>query len=171
MLQQPNPRLYRLTCPAGAFFLSFGLCEPRGSVLLAMGGRFLRAARFSFLRSCLSWIFVVSMSAVSFSYTSEVGAALVAARFVLQCCPLFPTETVVEQSCLQSPVAPGHEDVQSYSLQRGIFFHHLFPPVARKADGQSCVITLAIALNHRAQPVFRVTNLRPQLPAAFLGGW
>jgi hypothetical protein len=68
---------------------------------LAMGGRFLRAARFSFLRSCLSWIFVVSISAVSFSFTSEVGAVLVAARFVLQCCPLFPTETVAEQPCLQ----------------------------------------------------------------------
>src|SRR5271167_1294107 len=94
MLQRPNPRLYRLPCPAGAFFLSFGLCEPRGSVLLAIGGRFLRAARFSFLRSCLSWIFVVSMSAVLFSYTSEVGAAFVVARLVLQCCPLFPTETV-----------------------------------------------------------------------------
>jgi hypothetical protein len=66
MTQWLNP-VYRLACPAGAFFLTFGLWEPRGSVLLALGGRFLRAARFSFLRSCLSLIFVVSISEVSFS--------------------------------------------------------------------------------------------------------
>src|SRR5262249_603530 len=55
--------VYRLACPAGAFFLTFGFWEPRGSVRLALGGRFLRGARFSFLRSCLSLIFVVSISA------------------------------------------------------------------------------------------------------------
>jgi hypothetical protein len=69
MTQWLNP-VYRLACPAGAFFLTFGLWEPRGSVLLALGGRFLRAARFSFLRSCLSLIFVVSISEASFSFST-----------------------------------------------------------------------------------------------------
>jgi hypothetical protein len=45
----------------GPRFFTFGLWEPRGSVRLALAGRFLRASRFSFLRSALSAMFFVSM--------------------------------------------------------------------------------------------------------------
>jgi hypothetical protein len=41
-------------------FLTFFLLEPRGVVRLALGAAFLRAARFTFLRSILSSIFFVS---------------------------------------------------------------------------------------------------------------
>jgi hypothetical protein len=47
---------------AGPFFFTFGLREPRGSVRLAFGGRFVRASRFSFLRSALSATFRVFMT-------------------------------------------------------------------------------------------------------------
>jgi hypothetical protein len=47
---------------AGPFFFIFGLCDPRGSVRLALGGRFARAARLSFLRSALSVMFRVFMT-------------------------------------------------------------------------------------------------------------
>src|ERR1039457_158387 len=43
-----------------ASFLTFFLFEPRGSVRFAWGAAFLRAARFSFFRSCVSSILVVS---------------------------------------------------------------------------------------------------------------
>jgi hypothetical protein len=39
--------------------LTLGLREPRGSVRLGLGGRLLRAARFSFFRSALSLMFLV----------------------------------------------------------------------------------------------------------------
>src|SRR5579884_1637118 len=45
----------------GPFFLTLGLWEPRGSVLLGLGGRFFRASRFNFFRSALSVIFLVSI--------------------------------------------------------------------------------------------------------------
>jgi len=48
-----------LAGPPGPFFLSLGLFEPRGSVRLGFGGRFLRAARFNRLRSALSLMFRV----------------------------------------------------------------------------------------------------------------
>jgi len=50
---------YRLDWPRTSFF-SFFLLEPRGVVRLALGAAFLRVARLSFLRSCLSSILVVS---------------------------------------------------------------------------------------------------------------
>lgn len=50
---------YRFDCPR-ANFLTFFLLEPRGVVRLALGAAFLRAARFSFFRSVLSSILVVS---------------------------------------------------------------------------------------------------------------
>ena len=50
---------YRFDWPR-ANFLTFFLFDPRGVVRLALGAAFLRAARFSFLRSSLSSIFVVS---------------------------------------------------------------------------------------------------------------
>jgi hypothetical protein len=49
---------YRLLDPLLAFF-SFCLFSPRGPVRGALGAAFLRAARFSALRSDLSSIFVV----------------------------------------------------------------------------------------------------------------
>jgi len=52
-------RALPLDCPR-ASFLTFFLLEPRGVVRLALGAAFLRAARFSFLRSVLSSILVVS---------------------------------------------------------------------------------------------------------------
>jgi len=52
---------YRLEA-AGPFFFIFGLCDPRGSVRLALGGRFARASRFSFFRSALSATFRVFMT-------------------------------------------------------------------------------------------------------------
>lgn len=51
--------LYRFDWPLANFF-TFFLLEPRGVVRLAFGTAFLRAVRFSFLRSSLSSIFVVS---------------------------------------------------------------------------------------------------------------
>lgn len=51
--------LYRLETPRAIFF-TFFFFEPRGSVRLALGAAFLRAARFSFFRSCVSSILVVS---------------------------------------------------------------------------------------------------------------
>jgi hypothetical protein len=50
---------YRFETPRAAFF-SFFLLEPRGSVRFALGAAFLRATRFTFLRSSLSSIFFVS---------------------------------------------------------------------------------------------------------------
>jgi len=52
---------YRRGGALGPLFLILGLREPRGSVRFGLGGRFLRAARFSFLRSALSLIFLVSI--------------------------------------------------------------------------------------------------------------
>ena len=49
---------YRLLWPRDSFLIFFFL-EPRGSVRFALGAAFLRAARFNFLRSCVSSIFVV----------------------------------------------------------------------------------------------------------------
>jgi len=53
---------YRRGGAPGPRFLTFGLREPRGSVRFGLGGCFLRAARFNFLRSALSLIFLVSMN-------------------------------------------------------------------------------------------------------------
>jgi hypothetical protein len=50
---------YRRGGAPGPLFLTLGLREPRGSVRFGLGGRFLRATRFSFLRSALSFIFLV----------------------------------------------------------------------------------------------------------------
>ena len=50
---------YRFDTPR-AIFLTFFFFDPRGSVRLALGAAFLRAALFSFLRSSLSSILVVS---------------------------------------------------------------------------------------------------------------
>ena len=52
---------YRRVAPPGPFFFTVGLREPRGSVRFALGGRFLRASRFNFLRSILSLILRVFM--------------------------------------------------------------------------------------------------------------
>jgi hypothetical protein len=49
----------------GPLFLTLGLREPRGSVRFGLGGRFSRAARFSFLRSALSLMFFVFINVVS----------------------------------------------------------------------------------------------------------
>jgi hypothetical protein len=54
---------YRAAAP-GPFFFTFGLRDPRGTVLFGFGGRFLRASRFNRLRSCLSVIFFVSIESV-----------------------------------------------------------------------------------------------------------
>ena len=51
--------LYLLDTPRAIFF-TFFFFEPRGSVRLALGAAFLRAARFSFFRSWVSSILVVS---------------------------------------------------------------------------------------------------------------
>lgn len=51
--------VYRFDTPR-ANFLTFFFLEPRGSVRFALGAAFLRAARFSFFRSSLSSILVVS---------------------------------------------------------------------------------------------------------------
>ena len=46
---------YRLDCPRTSF-LTFFFCDPRGVVRFALGAAFLRAARFTSLRSALSVI-------------------------------------------------------------------------------------------------------------------
>ena len=56
---------YRRGGALGPLFLILGLREPRGSVRFGLGGRFLRAARFSFFRSALSLIFLVSIICLS----------------------------------------------------------------------------------------------------------
>jgi len=56
---------YRRGGALGPLFLTLGLREPRGSVRFGLGGRFLRAARFSLLRSALSLIFLVSIICLS----------------------------------------------------------------------------------------------------------
>ena len=56
---------YRRGGAPGPLFLTLGLREPRGTVCFGLGGRLLRAARFSFLRSALSLIFLVSISVPS----------------------------------------------------------------------------------------------------------
>jgi hypothetical protein len=50
-------RYLRRGATPGPFFFTLGLREPRGSVRFGLGAAFLRAARFSFLRSSLSVIF------------------------------------------------------------------------------------------------------------------
>jgi len=55
----PGPRDYLRAARPGPFFFTFGLWEPRGSVRLGFGGRFLRASRFNFFRSALSSMFFV----------------------------------------------------------------------------------------------------------------
>lgn len=52
---RPGLLSYRRPAVPGPLFLTFGLCEPRGSVCLGLAGCFLRAARFSFFRSALSF--------------------------------------------------------------------------------------------------------------------
>ena len=69
---------YRFDWPR-ANFLTFFLFAPRGVVRLALGAAFLRAARFSFLRSSLSSIFVVSATdnlfhVNRFGYSRSAGA-------------------------------------------------------------------------------------------------
>jgi hypothetical protein len=51
-------RSYRFDCPR-TIFLIFFLFAPRGVVRLPLGAAFLRAVRFTFLRSALSSIFLV----------------------------------------------------------------------------------------------------------------
>jgi len=53
------PLTYRRAAVPGPLFLTLGLREPRGSVRFGLGGRLLRAARFSFFRSALSLMFLV----------------------------------------------------------------------------------------------------------------
>ena len=53
---------YRRGGAPGPLFLTLGFPEPRGSVRFGLGGRLARAARFIFLRSALSLIFLVSIS-------------------------------------------------------------------------------------------------------------
>lgn len=52
-------RLHRRGGAPGPFFFTLGFLEPRGQVRLAFGGSFLRASRFSRLRSALSLVFFV----------------------------------------------------------------------------------------------------------------
>jgi hypothetical protein len=59
---------YRRGGAPGPLFLTLGLREPRGSVRFGLGGRFLRAARFSFLRSALSLMFLVFINVVTSSW-------------------------------------------------------------------------------------------------------
>ena len=63
---------YRLETPRAAF-LSFFLFSPRGPVRFALGAAFLRAVRFTFLRSSLSSILVVSATYNLFSLKSVQG--------------------------------------------------------------------------------------------------
>ena len=56
---------YRRGGTPDPFFFTLGLREPRGSVCLGLGGRFLRASRLSRLRSARSLIFRVSMNVPS----------------------------------------------------------------------------------------------------------
>src|SRR5262249_16871745 len=58
-----TPRVYLLRWPC-AIFLTFFFSDPRATreARLALGAAFLRAARFSFLRSALSVMFVVFMN-------------------------------------------------------------------------------------------------------------
>ncbi len=60
-----NHLSYRFDWPRAIFF-TFLFREPRGVVRLALGAAFLRAVRFSFLRSALSSIFFVSATLTSF---------------------------------------------------------------------------------------------------------
>ena len=62
-----EPLFYRLLWPR-TIFLTFFLSDPRGVVRLALGAAFLRAARFSFFRSALSAIFLVSATVTSFDW-------------------------------------------------------------------------------------------------------
>jgi len=55
------PFYLRRGATPGPFFLTLGLREPRGSVRFGLGAAFLRAVRFTFLRSALSLMFFVSM--------------------------------------------------------------------------------------------------------------
>lgn len=67
--------VYRRADPPGPFFFTLGLREPRGSVRFGLGGRFLRAWRFSFLRSALSltwWVSIIRRFRHSFSDFSEI---------------------------------------------------------------------------------------------------
>ena len=56
---------YRRGGAPGPLFLTLGLREPRGSVRFGLGGRFLRAFRFNFLRSTLSLMFFVFINMVN----------------------------------------------------------------------------------------------------------
>jgi len=61
---------FRFDCPRAAFF-SFCLFSPRAPVRGPLGAAFLRAARFSFFRSCTSSILVVSAIVFSFPLNSK----------------------------------------------------------------------------------------------------
>ena len=67
--------VYRFDWPRANFF-TFFLLEPRGAVRLALGAAFLRAARFTFLRSALSSILVVLATYTSFAAVKCVRAAV-----------------------------------------------------------------------------------------------
>src|SRR5262249_22784445 len=81
-------------------------------------------------------------------------------RFVFRCCPLTRTESREANFVISDPDGDTWPASPSYPLQRGVFLHNLLPPVARKADGQSCVLALTLALDHRAQAEFWVAHLR-----------
>ena len=69
----PNGELQAFSASTGRgpAFLSFFLLEPRGVVRLALGAAFLRAARFTFLRSNLSSIFLVFANETSLTESHQ----------------------------------------------------------------------------------------------------
>ena len=71
----PPALAYRLLVPRAAFF-NFFLLEPRGAVRGALGAAFLRAARLSCFRSCLSSIFVVFAIPISFPGAQNLQTAI-----------------------------------------------------------------------------------------------
>lgn len=62
----PDGIVYRFDCPRDAFLI-FALFSPRAPVRFALGAAFLRAARFTFLRSSVSvMLFVFAMKCLSY---------------------------------------------------------------------------------------------------------
>ena len=70
----PSPISYRRGGAPAPFFFTLGLREPRGSVRFGLGGRLFRAARFTFLRSALSLMFLVFINVISTPFSAPCYA-------------------------------------------------------------------------------------------------
>ena len=134
------PFAYRRGGAPGPFFLILGLRDPRGSVCLGFGGRFLRASRFSLFRFARSLMFFVFMV------------------HIFRCRGAASSESfLVEEARGLNP------------FERGIPLNQFLPAVSWKTHGQFGLLALNLATEDCADAVLGMSHLHPEPPAALPG--